>query len=109
MTFLWLIVNKGLPVGAWRARMGLPSKCTICVGDHEESLQYCFQTCTEVQKVWGSFRCLRQEANLTQEPENWEEVLMGKALATTRQVYEEEIPWGLIKRSQLIATRHGTC
>lgn len=77
--------------------MGLPSKCTVCTGDHEETTQHCFQTCTGVQKAWDLFKNLRQKANLTQEPENWEETLMGKALATTGQCHEVELPWGADK------------
>lgn len=96
-TFLWLIINKGLPNRTWRGRMGLPSKCTVCIGDHKETIEHCFQTCVEVQKAWIFFRNLRRKAELTHEPKNWEEILMGKALATNIQSYTEEIPWGADK------------
>lgn len=74
--------------------MGLPSECT---GDQEETLEHCFRTCKEVKKAWEFFRYLRRKANLSQEPENWEEMLMGKALTTTRQIHKEEIQWGATK------------
>lgn len=28
--FQWLILTEGLPVGAWRERIGLPSQCQLC-------------------------------------------------------------------------------
>lgn len=93
VTFFWLIINKGLPIGAWRSRLGLPSECTLCTGNQEETLEHCFRTCVGVEKAWELYKNLRQKANLPREPENWEETLMGKALSTTPQTYKEEIPW----------------
>lgn len=26
----WLILTKGLPVGAWREKIGLPNSCELC-------------------------------------------------------------------------------
>lgn len=95
--FLWLIINKGLPTGSWRGKLGMPSECQVCAERPIETTEHCFQTCEEVRRAWELFRQLRLKANLTREPGNWEETLMGKALSTTRQHYAEEAPWGAEK------------
>jgi hypothetical protein len=36
-TLIWLVFNKGLPVGSWFQQMGLPSQCKFCDSNTEES------------------------------------------------------------------------
>ena len=47
----WLILTGGLPVGAWRERLGLPSNCQICDTQERETLQHAFLDCREVNKA----------------------------------------------------------
>ena len=60
----WLILNEGLPVGAWRERVGLPSHCQVCPTQDQETLQHAFQNCTEVKRAWALFRNTRTAAGL---------------------------------------------
>jgi hypothetical protein len=60
----WLILAEGLPVGAWRERVGLPTNCQLCPSQDRETLQHAFQDCTEIQQVWTLFRNTRITAGL---------------------------------------------
>ena len=51
----WLILTEGLPVGAWRERVGLPNTCQLCPAQPRETLQHAFQDCTEIRRVWELF------------------------------------------------------
>lgn len=44
----WLILTQGLPVGAWREKLGLNGTCHICTLQEHETLQHAFIECTEV-------------------------------------------------------------
>jgi hypothetical protein len=50
-TLIWLILNKGLPVGTWLHTMGLPSLCKVCDACKEESPQHCFLECDTAQSA----------------------------------------------------------
>ena len=35
-SFLWLLLNKGVPIGCWRKKVNLPTNCRICNNEEEE-------------------------------------------------------------------------
>ena len=47
-----MILAEGLPVGAWREKLGLPGHCRICERQDRETLQHAFLECEEVQFAW---------------------------------------------------------
>jgi hypothetical protein len=79
-TLIWLILNKGLPVGTWLQTMGLPSLCKVCDDNKEESPQHCFLECPMAQRAWEVYKCIWTE---WQAPHNlvitWPFALLGEA------------------------------
>ena len=49
----WLILTGGLPVGAWREKIGLPSNCELCSTPIKETLQHAFNDCPQVSRAWA--------------------------------------------------------
>lgn len=47
----WLVLTEGLPVGAWRERIGLPNTCQICPAQERETLQHAFRDCSEITQA----------------------------------------------------------
>lgn len=45
----WLILTEGLPVGAWRERLGLPNACQLCVDQTKETLQHAFYDYSKIR------------------------------------------------------------
>ena len=52
----WLILTEGLPVRAWRERIGLPHACQICPNPVRETLQHAFLECPAINQAWELFR-----------------------------------------------------
>jgi hypothetical protein len=55
-TLIWLILNKGLPVGSWLQQIGLPSQCKVCDSNLEESAQHLFLNCPMARSAWEAFK-----------------------------------------------------
>ena len=62
----WLVLTEGLPVGAWRERIGLSNDCQLCPHPTNETLQHAFMDCPEVRKAWELFRNTRRVQNYHQ-------------------------------------------
>ena len=80
----WLVLTEGLPVGAWRERIGLPSDCQLCPGHQRETLQHAFLECSEMKQAWVLFRRTRQAAGLPPDYSSWMDVSRGKMVEPTR-------------------------
>ena len=89
----WLILTGGLPVGAWRERLGLPSNCQICDTQERETLQHAFLDCREVNKAWTLFNNTRRLAGLTTNYTSWQEVSRGQMNVPTGPSVEEDLRW----------------
>lgn len=89
----WLILTKGLPVGAWRERIGLASACQICPTQDRETLQHSFLECTEVSQAWRLFRNTRLVAGLTTGYTSWKEISRGRMTDPPGPRIEEDLRW----------------
>lgn len=89
----WLVLTEGLPVGAWRERIGLSSDCQLCPGQERETLQHSFLDCTEVKQAWVLFRKTRQAAGLSPDYSSWTEVSRGKMTDPPGPQVEEDLQW----------------
>ena len=68
----WLILAEGLPVGAWREKLGLPGNCPLCISQERETLQHAFLDCEEVKQAWTCFLQTQSVANLPPAYTTWE-------------------------------------
>jgi exonuclease III len=89
----WLILTGGLPVGAWRERIGLPSDCQICPTGDRETLQHAFQTCVEVEQAWDLFRQTRAKTHLRPAYHTWKEISRGLLTEPDGPSMEEDLRW----------------
>ena len=87
----WLILTEGLPVGAWRERVGLPSHCQLCPSQPRETLEHAFQDCPEVCRVWDLFHKTRQVAGLLPSYISWKEISRGLMTEPTGPSIEETL------------------
>ena len=89
----WLILTEGLPVGAWRERLGLHSHCQLCPTQDKETLQHAFRDCSEIKQAWELFRKTRQAAGLSPSYNNWREISRGLMTAPAGPSIEEDLRW----------------
>lgn len=89
----WLILTEGLPVGAWRERIGLPNACRLCVDQTRETLQHAFQDCLEINRAWFLFRDTRQLTELPPTYTTWKEISRGLMTEPPGPKMEEELKW----------------
>jgi hypothetical protein len=88
-----LIFTEGLPVGAWRERLGLPSNCQLCSAQPRETLQHAFQDCLEIRRVWTLFQQTRQVAGLPPSYRTWTEISRGLMDDPPGPSVEETLRW----------------
>lgn len=89
----WLVLNEGLPVGAWREKVGLSGDCQLCNPAERETLQHAFVDCTEVHQVWDFFR---QTRGLTGQPQaylTWTEISRGLMNEPEGPRVEADLQW----------------
>ena len=91
----WLILTEGLPVGAWRAKIGLPGACQLCAEQSHETLQHAFQECPEISRVWTLFRDTRRSAGLSEAYTTWLEISRGLMTNSPGPSVEEELRWDM--------------
>lgn len=89
----WLILTEGLPVGAWREKLGLPNNCQLYPEQARETLQHAFQDCPEVCRVWDLFRNTRLKAGLAPAFYTWKEISRGLMSKTPGPRIEEDLKW----------------
>jgi hypothetical protein len=89
----WLILTEGLPVGAWRERLGLPNNCQLCPTQDKETLQHAFQDCSEIRRVWELFRKTRSVAGLPPSYNTWKEISRGLMTDSPGPSIEESLRW----------------
>jgi hypothetical protein len=89
----WLILNEGLPVGAWREKIGLPDNCQLCPNHTRETLQHAFLECPEIARIWELFRSLRRKAGLPDSYRTWRDISRGLMIDAPGPSIEEEFRW----------------
>lgn len=89
----WLILTEGLPVGAWRERIGLSNHCQLCPNRTRESLQHAFLDCPEITRIWDLFRGLRRKAGLPDSYRTWADISRGLMTEAPGPSIEEELRW----------------
>lgn len=92
-SMLWLTLSSGLPVGSWRARMGLPSHCQVCNSGEEDLIEHTpfwvhvDQTCVDtLGSTLGECR---------------ENVLMGEIEVPCGSNLEREMAWDLVSKYEV--------
>ena len=89
----WLILNEGLPVGAWREKLGFNSDCQICFPHARETLRHAFVECTEVAQAWDFFRRLRNKIGLPRAYHTWNEMSRGLMSEPEGPSVESDLQW----------------
>lgn len=89
----WLILTEGLPVGAWRVRLGLDNTCQLCPFPVKDTLQHSFLECPEVARAWPLFRNTRSLAGLRPAYHTWEEISRGLLTKPSGPNMEEDLKW----------------
>lgn len=99
----WMILAEGLPVGAWRERLGLPSACQLCPIEVRETLQHAFMDCPMVTKAWDLFRATRRLTGSTPAYNTWTEVSRGLMTEAPGPSFEDELRWDTASKFSLNA------
>ena len=89
----WLVLTDGLPVGAWREKLGLDGACQLCVLQERETTQHAFLECEEVKQVWDLFRNTRAKTNLPPAYRNWTEISRGLMSEPNGPRVESDLRW----------------
>ena len=89
----WLILTEGLPVGAWRERIGMSNACQHCPAQAKETLQHAFQECTEIKQVWQLFWNTRGGAGLPPSYTSWENISRGLMTDTPSSTIKKDLRW----------------
>jgi exonuclease III len=89
----WLILNEGLPVGAWREKVGLDGSCQVCTSRDRETLQHSFLECCEVRQAWTCFRRTRQAAGLPASYITWKDISRGLMMDPAGPSVEADLQW----------------
>lgn len=89
----WLVLTEGLPVEAWRVRIGLPSACELCVDAVKETLQHALQDYPQVNQVWTLFRNTRRVAGLEPSYLSWRDISSGLMCEPSGPRIKEELRW----------------
>ena len=89
----WLILTEGLPVGAWRKKLGQNGACQICAPQERETLIHAFAECEEVTQIWVLFRTLRRMADLPQAYTTWQEISRGLITPPNGPNVEADLQW----------------
>jgi hypothetical protein len=78
-TLIWLILNKGLPVGSWLQQIGLPSQCKVCDSNLEELAQHLLLNYPMARSAWEAFKRVWTEWQASHELEiTWPFALLGE-------------------------------
>lgn len=90
----WLILTEGLPVGAWRERIGLPNECQLCPAQSKGTFQHAFVECPAVSQAWELFRNTRNAAGLSLAHHSWTDMSRGLMNEAPGPTMEEDLRWG---------------
>jgi len=101
---LWLTMEKGLPIGAWRTRIGYQRTCNLCDDGVLGTLEHGLMRCVVVEKAWSKFRELRVKYALLARHSSWEDILLGELQAPCSEfTNEEDIEWDISKSYILVS------
>ena len=89
----WLVLTQGLPVGAWREKIGLPSDCKLCSTLVKETLQHVLKECPQLSRAWDLFRNTRRVVGLPPSYLSWTDISRGLMRDPRGPQVEEELRW----------------
>ena len=89
----WLVLSEGLPVGAWREKIGLPNTCELCPNPVKETLQHALQDCPQLSRAWDLFRNTRRAAHLPPSYFTWADISRGLMRDPPGPKIEEDLRW----------------
>lgn len=72
-----LVITDGLPMGAWREKIGLSGSCQHCMPQKRKTLQHAFLDCNEVKQAWVYLRRTRLAAGLAATNLTWRKISRG--------------------------------
>lgn len=76
-SIVWLTIADGLPLGAWRVRIGHSGICPLCTSRVLQTNEHGLFSCPAVIIAWQRLRRIRSKAGLQPGLMTWEEVLYG--------------------------------
>lgn len=76
-TMIWLTIAEGIPVGAWRRRIGQSGECNLCVGGMLQTARHAFFDCARVKIIWDKIRELMSPIHSAPKIGTWEQALYG--------------------------------
>ncbi len=80
-TFIWLTLNRGLPVGTWLQCMGIFPMCKVCTEEAFESPQHCLLECPLAKRAWDAFYYIWQKWGAPNDVAfSWPFVMLGEAI-----------------------------
>ena len=89
----WLTLTEGLPVGAWREKIGLPSNCELCTHPVKETLQHALKDCPQLSRAWDLFRNTRHAVGLPSSYNTWSDISRGLIRDPPGPQVNEELRW----------------
>ena len=88
----WLLLTEGLPVGAWRERIGLPSEYPLCLEQERETIWHVFKDYTKVSKAWTLLNDTRALAGLLPTYISWLQINIWLMTTPVGPSPEDELP-----------------
>lgn len=76
-SMIWLTIAEGLPIGAWRVRIGHTGICPLCPGRHMQTAEHGLYLCEAVNPAWEKLRSLLIKAKYNMPLFNWHDILYG--------------------------------
>ena len=87
-SFLWLLLNKGVPIRCWRKKINLPINCRLCKNEEEEDEEHG----TFFKYAWMAFNRLRHHFSLST-LSSWEETRNGIFPQPNQKFSQLEVEW----------------
>lgn len=75
---LWLMLAKGLLIGAWHTKIGQDNICNLHNSGVFETLEHGFMGCIVVEEAWSNFKEIRARCSLNSGLDSWEGAMLGE-------------------------------
>ena len=89
----WLILTEGLPVGAWREKIGQDGACLICEPQDRETLVHAFMECDAIKLAWTLFRRIRSKSGQQEAYTTWKEISRGLLSTPSGPSVDTDLQW----------------
>ena len=89
----WLVLTKGVPVGALRECIDLLRECPLCPEQAPETFQHAFRDCTEVSKASSLLSDTMVAAGLPPAYISWTQISRGRMATPVGPSADEVLQW----------------